>query len=84
MANDVQQIEDGQFDDAPEVGQSIAPFNPREGHNFIDEANILEWSDESEEEDEVDLDEDEMEYAAYENLRAEDEDWEAAERGTHS
>ena len=34
-----------------------------------------------EREDEFDIDEDEMEYAAYQTLRAEDEDWEVAERG---
>ncbi len=81
MPFDAQPIEIGQFDDAPESTLPDSPLNPREGHNFIDEANILEWSEESEEEDEFDLEEDEMEYAAYQTLRAEEEDWEVAERG---
>lgn len=81
MSNDTPSVEDGQFDDALEVSQVPPQLNPREGHNFIDEENLLEWSSESEGEDEFDIDEDEMEYAAYQTLRAEDEDWEVAERG---
>lgn len=78
--------EKGQFDDAEPDQTSTGPSaNPREGLHFIDdeEAKILEWSeDEDEDEDEFDLEEDELEYEAYHTLRAEDEDWEIAERGT--
>ena len=80
-------IEDGQFDDAPEdtVETPNAPqtVDLREGHNYIDDENILEWSEDSsdEEEDTFDLEEDQMEAEAFETLRAEDEDWEIAERG---
>ena len=79
--------EDGQFDDAPEDALSPdAPADARAGHSYIDDDNILEWSsasegDEDELEDQFDAEEDEMEAVAYENLRAEDEDWEIAERG---
>ncbi|KAK7681528.1 hypothetical protein QCA50_015260 [Cerrena zonata] len=81
-------IEDGQFDDAPE--DQVPPQTPnpapqvdlREGHTYIDDENILEWSEESsdEEEDAFDVEEDQMEAEAFETLRAEDEDWEIAER----
>ena len=77
-------IEDGQFDDAPEDGAEASnAVNVREGHNYIDDENILEWSEDSsdEEEDAFDLEEDQMEAEAFETLRAEDEDWEIAERG---
>lgn len=83
-----QPIEVGQFDDAPEETAHIVPtdglsvVDPRQGHNFIDEEQLLEWSEESdEEEDEFEVEEDDMEASAYETLRAEDEDWENAERG---
>ncbi|TFY54144.1 hypothetical protein EVJ58_g9030 [Rhodofomes roseus] len=80
-------IEAGQFDDAPQDTSSAV--DPRAGHAFIDEVPpgqdmLLEWS-ESESEDEEDQDEfgdeeDAMEAAAFQTLRAEDEDWEIAER----
>ena len=79
------QIEEGQFDDAPE------DIDPRAGHAYIDEAppdedRLLEWSSESEsgndgEQDEFEAQEDALEEAAFRTLRAEDEDWEIAERG---
>ncbi|KAI0789731.1 RIO1 family-domain-containing protein [Abortiporus biennis] len=72
--------EEGQFDDAPEEATNTTPLNPRDGHNFIDEDNLLEWSSEEEEEDEFELEENAMEAEAFETLRAEDEDWEIAER----
>ncbi|KAI0771395.1 RIO1 family-domain-containing protein [Irpex lacteus] len=50
------------------------------GHTYIDEEGLLEWSSDSSEEDEFDLEEDENEAAAFDGLRAEDEDWEIAER----
>ena len=79
------QVEDGQFDDAPDDNPPSAPVDARAqaGHRFIDEENILEWSSDSdeEEEDEFDAEEDDMEAAAFQELRAEDEDWEIAERG---
>ncbi|CAL1712588.1 unnamed protein product [Somion occarium] len=76
-------IEDGQFDDAPDNGAPIVTpqTDPRENHRYIDDENILEWSSESSgEEDEFDAQEDYMEAEAFETLRAEDEDWENAER----
>ncbi|KAH8104774.1 RIO1-domain-containing protein [Cristinia sonorae] len=77
-------IEDGQFDDAPEdqlVVPATATTDPRDGHRFIDDDPLLEWSSESEEEqDEFEVEEDNMEYEAYQTLRAEDEDWEQTER----
>lgn len=87
-------LEEGQFDDAPEVkvvashsnGDVLVP-NPRSGHTYIDEDNLLEWSSndsEEEEPDEFDAEEDLMEVAAFHGLRAEDEDWEIAERGSVS
>lgn len=81
-------VADGQFDDAPEDQSPVPPLDtvnaadPREGHHYIDE-ELLEWSEDSEEgeEDEHELEEDDLEAAAYETLRAEDEDWERTERG---
>ena len=72
--------------------EQVLPFNeppdPRAGHAFIDDEELLAWSSESDEdepEDEFDAEEDELEAAAFEDLRAEDEDWEIAERGmSHS
>ncbi|CCM03492.1 uncharacterized protein FIBRA_05626 [Fibroporia radiculosa] len=76
-------IMDGQFDDAPEDG-TPAPANPRSGHAYIDQDGLLDWSSESGDElDDVDAfeqEEDDMEAAAFHTLRAEDEDWEIAER----
>ncbi|KAI9058388.1 RIO1-domain-containing protein [Trametes sanguinea] len=78
-------VEDGQFDDAPEDA-SVSPQNtdPRQGHNFIDDDKLLEWSSESEDEesepDEFEQEEDILEAEAFQTLRAEDEDWEIAER----
>lgn len=81
-------IAEGQFDDAveevdqlPTVSQATEASNPRAGHTYIDEEGLLEWSSDSSEEDEFDLEEDENEAAAFDGLRAEDEDWEIAERG---
>lgn len=87
-AQDDTLIEEGQFDDAPEDTTISGPIDARAQaiHRFIDddEQELLEWSSDStseDEQDEFELEEDEMEAAAFENLRAEDEDWEIAERG---
>lgn len=73
-------IADGQFDDAPE-GPQNSHNQPeperRDGHSYIDES-LFEPSEESSEEDDDELDPDEDE-GIYN--RAEDEDWEVAERG---
>ena len=84
-------VEQGQFDDAPEEGMAVSTANelppqrdPRSGHAYIDEPSLLGWSSDSSEEsepDEFDAEEDLMEEAAFHGLRAEDEDWEIAERG---
>ncbi|KAL7279927.1 hypothetical protein ACG7TL_006336 [Trametes sanguinea] len=77
-------VEDGQFDDAPEDVSVPQTTDPRQGHNFIDDDQLLEWSSESEEEesepDEFEQEEDTLEAEAFQTLRAEDEDWEIAER----
>ncbi|KAI0354991.1 RIO1-domain-containing protein [Trametes cingulata] len=86
----VQPVEDGQFDDAPD--DTSAPpqtaVDPRQGHSFIDDERLLEWSSESSDEDEgegsepdeFEQEEDTLEAEAFQTLRAEDEDWEIAER----
>ncbi|OBZ71498.1 Serine/threonine-protein kinase rio1 [Grifola frondosa] len=76
---------DGQFDDAPTAPAAPAiEADPREGHRFIDDDALLEWSSSSssddDEPDEFEEEEDNMEAAAFHTLRAEDEDWEIAER----
>lgn len=78
-------VEEGQFDDAPEDGSVPQPADPRQGHAFIDDEKLLEWSSESSEEesepDEFEQEQDTLEAEAFQTLRAEDEDWEIAERG---
>ncbi|EKM51857.1 uncharacterized protein PHACADRAFT_102400 [Phanerochaete carnosa HHB-10118-sp] len=89
----VEPTEEGQFDDAPEDTTVSAPVDPVDGraqtaHRFIDEEDkdeehLLEWPSSSEDEgepDEFEDEEDALEHAAFEELRAEDEDWEIAER----
>lgn len=93
-ALEVAPSEEDQFDDALEDGvviavnhETIPTPDPRSGHSYIDEANVLEWSSSGSEEEELDefeAEEDLMEVAAFDGLRAEDEDWEIAERGTTS
>ncbi|KAH9947589.1 RIO1-domain-containing protein [Amylocystis lapponica] len=85
--NQAEIIEDGQFDDAPEaIGASVSvpSRDPREGHTFIDEEGLLAWSSQSDDgaddQDAFDAEEDAQEAAAFHTLRAEDEDWEIAER----
>ncbi|KAH9854713.1 RIO1 family-domain-containing protein [Lenzites betulinus] len=77
-------VEEGQFDDAPGDITVPQPADPREGHTFIDDEQILEWSSgssgEESEPDEFELEEDTLEAEAFQTLRAEDEDWEVAER----
>ncbi|KAI8969622.1 RIO1 family-domain-containing protein [Trametes punicea] len=77
-------VEEGQFDDAPEDTYAPQMSDPRQGHNFIDDEKLLEWSSESEEDeselDEFGQEEDTLEAEAFQTLRAEDEDWEIAER----
>ncbi|KII90606.1 hypothetical protein PLICRDRAFT_136943 [Plicaturopsis crispa FD-325 SS-3] len=70
MSAAISNIADGQLDDAPEDASTLVRPS---GQTFIDEdAAALEWSDESEEEqDEEDT---------YEDDRVEDEDWEVAEK----
>lgn len=83
----VTSIEEGQFDDAHQEDGS-ARADPRQGHAYIDEDNhdehLLDWSSAGEgDDDDVDAfeaEEDDMEAAAFHTLRAEDEDWEIAER----
>ena len=57
----------------------IDTFTPEEYFGSVPVAEADEESDE--EEDEFEVEEDDMEAGAYETLRAEDEDWENAERG---
>ncbi|RPD62390.1 RIO1-domain-containing protein [Lentinus tigrinus ALCF2SS1-7] len=77
--------EEGQFDDAPDDHTAPTPADPRQGHNYIDDEGLLEWSSESSEDeesepDEFEEEEDTLEAEAFQTLRAEDEDWEIAER----
>jgi hypothetical protein len=64
----------GQFDDALE---DVQQHDPRQGGHFIDD-RLLQWSESSDDEDE---DIDELSGDDFEGHKAEDEDWEFAERG---
>ncbi|KAI0696008.1 RIO1 family-domain-containing protein [Cytidiella melzeri] len=82
--------EDGQFDDAVEdapqlhhASEALHIPDPRAGHTYVDEDMLLEWSSSNSEADELnefDAEEDDVEAAAFDGLRAEDEDWEVTER----
>ena len=79
MSTDIQTpLVEGQFEDAPEETQSNSNQNPRQGATFIDDP-LLQWS-EPEDEEELDGLHEESE-EEYNEDRAEDEDWEVAERG---
>ncbi|KAG1788115.1 RIO1-domain-containing protein [Suillus plorans] len=72
-------IVEGQFDDAPSETAVLAvddQRDPRIGGYFIDDEHHLLWSDESSE----DNDGDEPNEDDFEDVRADDEDWEVAER----
>ncbi|KAG2129462.1 RIO1-domain-containing protein [Suillus clintonianus] len=72
-------IVEGQFDDAPSETAVRAvddQQDPRVGGYFIDDERLLQWSDESSEDD----DGDELNEDDFEDVRADDEDWEVAER----
>ncbi|KAG1833987.1 RIO1-domain-containing protein [Suillus subalutaceus] len=72
-------IVEGQFDDAPSETTTRAvddQQDPRVGGYFIDDERLLSWSDESSEDD----DGDELNEDDFEDVRADDEDWEVAER----
>ena len=76
MLSDRQNIIDGQFDDAQEVPSDALPADHRQVGHFIDDDQLLEWSEESAgEEDEEEMDD------GYDDTRIEDEDWEVAEGG---
>ena len=75
-------IEDGQFEDAPEdsaqsntVPPVIIRVDPRANGTFIDDPELLEWS-EPEDDGFVDEDEDELYEEDFEDNRVDDEDWE--------
>jgi RIO kinase 1 len=73
-------IVEGQFDDAPlqtNVPAVDDQQDPRVGGYFIDDERLVSWSDESSEDD----DGDELNEDDFEDVRADDEDWEVAERG---
>ena len=59
----------GQFDDALEDDEQ---YDPRQGGYYIDDVQLLEWSEPSEDDD--------GDYASGDD-RVEDQDWEIAERG---
>ncbi|KAI5117326.1 hypothetical protein M0805_002340 [Coniferiporia weirii] len=81
----------GQFDDAPEdttVPDALVPTNstpvvvspgPRGNASYIDDPQLLEWS-EPEEEEYTDEDEDGIREEDLEDNRVEDEDWDVTER----
>lgn len=68
-------IAPGQFDDALE---DVEQHDPRQGGHYIDDDQLLEWSEPSEDEGE---DIDQLSADDFEDDRVEDEDWEIAERG---
>lgn len=71
-------IAEGQFTDAPsDTAVGDGQQDPRLGGYFIDDDHILEWSDGSSEVD----DGNELNEDDFEDDRADDEDWEVAERG---
>lgn len=67
-------IAPGQFDDALEDAEQR---DPRQGGHYIDDDQLLEWSEPSDGEDQLSGDD-------FEDDRVEDEDWEIAERGESS
>jgi RIO kinase 1 len=73
-----QAIVEGQFNDAPSNDVVVDDQqDPRTGGHFIDDEHpleVLEWSDESSEAGDGDE-------GDFEDDRADDEDWEVAERG---
>ncbi|KAG2028298.1 hypothetical protein BDR03DRAFT_1028827, partial [Suillus americanus] len=72
-------IVEGQFDDAPLETTVRAVHDQQDlrvGGYFIDDERLLPWSDESSEYD----DGDELNEDDFEDVRADDEDWEVAER----
>jgi RIO kinase 1 len=72
-------IVEGQFDDAPSETTIRAVDDQQDlrvGGYFIDDER-LPWSEESSEDD----DDDELNEDDFEDVRADDEDWEVAERG---
>lgn len=68
-------IAPGQFDDAPEDAEQP---DPRQGGHYIDDDQLLAWSNPSEDED---MDMGQLSGDDFEDNRVEDEDWEIAERG---
>lgn len=75
-------IELGQFDDAPEPGAPPPTDLRQAGHALIDDAELLQWSEDEDEAADADADEDELDERDFDDARVEDEDWEMAERGT--
>jgi hypothetical protein len=73
-----------EFTPTPSTALTEAPrFDPREGQAFIDE-EILEWSEEDEDDEEALESEEDEKYDDWESNRltsVDDEDWEIAERG---
>ncbi|KAG8214661.1 RIO1-domain-containing protein [Butyriboletus roseoflavus] len=60
--------------DVVDAIEDAQQHDPRQGGHYIDDAQLLEWSEPSEDED------DRLSGDDYEDDRAEDEDWEIAER----
>jgi hypothetical protein len=60
-------------DDALQIPSDAPQVDPRQGGYFVDDETLLEWSEESADEDEIDN--------GYDDDRVEDEDWEIAEGG---
>ncbi|KAH7922953.1 RIO1-domain-containing protein [Leucogyrophana mollusca] len=69
-------IEVGQFDDAVETPQGAPQGDARPNGHFIDDDHTLEWSESSSGEEDGESEG----LEEYEDNRAEDEDWEIAER----
>lgn len=82
---------EGQFDDAEDGEQQGTPAvkqpevrmtdpHGRAKGAYIDEENLLDWSDPEEDEE---VDEDDLDEAYFEENRVEDEDWDVTERGSY-
>jgi len=74
-SDDHQSIADGQFDNVQDNLTDPPAVDPRQGGHFVDDENLLEWSEDSESDDKDSIDE------GYDDNRVEDEDWEIAEGG---
>lgn len=75
-------FEDGQFDDAVEENTPQTNVQPdRPAVSYIDEVQLLEWSEPEDEGTYNDDEDEDLMEDEFDDNRVEDEDWEIAERG---